>query len=199
MERKKSLGIVLKKQVPRRQKISLLDRHFGRIEAVPMSMHAALRMGNGAVVEYTLEKKQPFLLHDITLLESMSEVSPKDLLFFHHLLEMSYYGIPLEGQAEDIFELLVLTLRNLDHICVQSSRQKLVVSKLFLLMGADVNRAVEPILQQLSQVGELLQWVALDIDEENEQALDVWIYQYIQHHPCAHLFKTIQFLTDGRR
>ena len=103
----RSCGIVLRRQEPRRQSISLLHRHLGRIETFSASLYAGRLITNGSLIEYALDQKgQNFVLHDILLIEQLSYAKIGDMRFFHHLLELAYYGIPIGAGALDIFELL---------------------------------------------------------------------------------------------
>ncbi|HJM68613.1 MAG TPA: hypothetical protein QGF02_01585 [Candidatus Babeliales bacterium] len=196
MNRKKSIGIVLKKQFPRHQKISLLDQTYGRIEAIPISVHAIARVSHGSLVEYVAEQQgHHFVLHEMQLLETLPRMTEQSMLFFHHVLEIVYYDVPLGAASDDLFHLLTSIQQHLVHICADTSLQKLALGKLYLLLGADVHSSVEAILQQALKSQDILQMTAIEVDQTSEHALDAWMHSYIQTHPCAHMFKTIHFLT----
>ncbi|OGB96997.1 hypothetical protein A3F06_01435 [candidate division TM6 bacterium RIFCSPHIGHO2_12_FULL_36_22] len=196
MNRKKSIGIVLKKQFPRQQKISLLDQTYGRIEAVPISMHAIARVSHGSLVEYVAEQQgHHFILHDMQLLATLPRITEQNMLFFHHILEIVYFDVPLGAISEDVFHLLISIQQHLTYICAETNLQKLALGKLYLLLGADVHSSVEVILQKTLQSPDILQMIAIEVDQTSKHALDAWVHNYIQTHPCAHMFKTINFLT----
>ena len=200
MNRKKSIGVVLKKQFPRHQKISLLDQAFGRLEGVPTSLHAIARVSHGSLVEYVVEPQgQVYFLHEMQLIENMHYSAEQDILFFHHVLEMIYYGVPVGAIPDDIYDLLTSIQKNLTHVCTKPSMKKLSIGKLFVLLGADVDGSVENILKEALRFHDILEMISIEIDQTSENALDAWIHQYIQTHPFSHMFKTIHFLNDVRR
>ena len=132
------------------------------------------------------------------LLENMSGITQQKMLFFHHILEMIYFGVPLGATSLDIFELVTAIQQHLSYICTKTRLQKISLGKLLLLLGADVDGSVESILQQILQAPDILHMLSIDIDQTSEHALEGWIHNYIQTHPCAHMFKTIHFLSNVR-
>jgi hypothetical protein len=194
-----SCGIVLKRQQPRRLHISLLDRCLGRIEAYPSSVANCRNVCNGALVEYVIEQRPlGALLHDVKILDMVSYSSTLEMKFFHHLLELAYYGIPIGAGAADIFEHIVFVQENLVIISQDNSIQKKIIAKLLLLLGSESDAAVQPILQAVSECYKLNEFVHCAIEKEEERVLEVWIYHVVQGHPCARMFKTIQLLDDIR-
>src|SRR5581483_3565729 len=108
MQLQVSHGIVLHTQFPH-QKCALFDKQIGHVHAY---MHNNRKLKNifpGAYISYALEPwRSNYKITDIELIGLPAQWAQQDLLFLHHILELSYYFLPLHCNAHELFELLRL-------------------------------------------------------------------------------------------
>ncbi len=183
-------GIVLKNISS--YKSALLDKQRGRIDAIFTKSLCV-----GALVNYSVEKERNtfFYLNDITLTDLPFTLARQDLLFWHHVLELCFYFVPVGSYTPGMFELCTFLYTVDNNICWPTQSKKLYLFKLLTTIG------IYPRLPQLS-VEKLHYFISLPlsaviheiIDKQHEKKLDEWLRVCISDHPSVMQFNTIHYL-----
>ena len=183
-------GIVLKKLS--QHKIAILDERIGRIDGVSVKPPHL-----GSLILYTVERKKGTLsfLSECSITDLPFFWGRSDILFWHHVLELSYFFMPVGSYAAQLFELLsflytvdkesswgphakkLYLFKLLSTIGIQAEIPKISVLKLHLFLAM-------PPVQMSEEV----------LDEESEKILDEWLRVCVAEHPAIEQFKTIHFL-----
>lgn len=185
------LGIVLKTFFSSAYKISLLDLDHGKITAVPSTNQICA----GALVRYMLAKRgNNYQISSIEYIALPLALDRNDLFFYHHVLELCYYFVPLDGGPCNLFYVVrQLALLDGEHL---SYRYKIFfLVRLFLIFGihSEIPHGQWPLLKQI---------FASDVDSIIIETLDLktvdemrgWLHSCLIHHPLLKQFKTLQFL-----
>lgn len=213
----RSRGIVLKSYLPRKHKYLLLDREQGAIEVVAISQEQSQRLCNGAIVAYhAREQRSIFVLQSVDILAVPFAWARHDILFLHHLLEITSFFVRPGNPAPEIFDLLQIVYKS----SLRSSKlfKKLVVARFFLSLGSwpetDLWQKPEMIgaLEIVGKGGDF-EYTADDISVGNSElynhrhqiqsldvelmlALDAWLWACIREHPHQAMLNTVHFLSD---
>lgn len=170
-------GFVLKNFFPSKQKLLILDREQGTLEAVVMNQALSTqRLRVGTLIAYHLEERQPLpWLHAINILDMPFAWAREDILFLHHVLEIIQQFAPPAQPQPHAFTLLT----NLYNNPVRSSAlfKKQLLAQLFLMFGLPSHDGPQP--HTLSS-----------------EELDLWLLRCVQEHPYHELFKTMHFLAQ---
>lgn len=184
-------AIVLK-QLPSIHRVAILDRHAGRLDAIVRK-----RAHVGSMIEYKVERA-----HDTTvfvshyqIIDMPFELARDDVLFWHHVLELCYYFVPLGSYTPKLFELCAFLYTVDTSACWQVQSKKLFLFKLLTTIG------LYPQLQRLS-LEKMHYFMALNIsdimteviDTQHEEILDEWLRVCIGEHPAVAKFNTIHYL-----
>src|SRR5882724_2260088 len=171
-----SVGIVLRRMVGSRHKISLLDRQYGRIECIIGSPDVCV----GSLISYTVhDQRGIFFLRDMQGVYTPLSLGSSDLLFLHHILELLYYFAPIGSCVSGIFDLLAF-LYTVEHMLISKVFKKFFLLKLLSLLG------VVPELDSMrsSTISQLVM-VDMDsfsddlVDEACEKKLDRWLWHCV--------------------
>lgn len=173
-------------------KVALLDSQEGRLDAViKKPVHV------GSMIEYSIQRRVgPIVYLDHSLLIDLPfDLAKDDLLFWHHVLELCYYFMPLGSFTPQLFELcaFLYTVDTKEHWNAQC--KKLYLFKLLTTIGLYSQ------LPQLS-LAKMHYFMALDlhaiaretVDVQDEQLLDEWLRLCIAQHPAVAKFNTIHYL-----
>lgn len=184
-------GIVLKTFFTSKCKVALLDLEYGKITAVPSSEQICV----GALVRYMIAKRSgSYQISGIEYIALPLALDRNDLFFYHHVLELCYYFIPLDSGPCNLFYVVrQLSLLNGEHL---SYRYKIFfLVRLFLIIGihSEIPHGQWPSLKQM---------FATDVDSIIIEAIDLktidemrgWLHSCLAHHPLLKQFKTLQFL-----
>lgn len=122
---RKHRGIVLRRYTPRKSKIIVLDRELGKIESIP---HVDI-LCHGAVIEY-FPKKMCLLykLESFQLIVAPLHFARDHIQFLHHVLELTYYFVPLDSRVPEIFDLLLFLYRMKNSSCTATFQNFLCVN-----------------------------------------------------------------------
>lgn len=173
----------------------LFDAVLGKIIGVPNRD----TLCSGALITYTLQQNRLCdMLRDIEILDVPFKLARIDILFFHHVLEMCYYSMPVGLPAPELFEWLELFCTS-SALPTSVDKRKLLLLKLFGLLG------MYPENQTLNTPN-IHYLLSLPIDSivhesiklENEQEINNWLLGCVVVHPYVNYFKTITFLTKSR-
>lgn len=191
----KQYGIVLKRFVPKKQKIAVFDRSLGRIDCIP---HIDT-LCHGAVISYYVGKTQPLHhLHNVELIDVPFSLAHAHIHFLHKVLLVCYYFIPQGSAAPEAFDLLRFLYTIENNKCVKQF-QLVFVCKLFALLGFVPNTlAVDQFIVDQLLTTSIDRLTNYPLELGIEQLLGQWIDACIALHPRAQLLKTmILFKTDG--
>lgn len=188
---KRHTGIIIKKHAPKNMKVSLLDSELGKINAV---FHDDT-LSRGSLVRYNAKPKESIVfISDIELLDVPMVLAKDDLLFFHHVLELCYYFLPLEFPVEDIFDLM-MDLYTPHEYMQQSIGKQLFLCKFFSLLGIypEGEKFQKPHFHTIASTPiDILLQQNIDLVTEND--MHEWLWHCIKTHPYADYFKTLHFI-----
>lgn len=184
-------AIVLK-QLPSIHRVAILDRRVGRLDAVVRKQAHV-----GSMIEYAVERRSDtmvFVSHH-QIIDMPFELAREDVLFWHHVLELCYYFVPLGSYTPKLFELCAFLYTVDTDVCWRVQSKKLYLFKLLTTIG------LYPRIQRFS-LEKMHYFMALNvsqimqeqIDEQQEKILDEWLRVCIGEHPAIAKFNTIHYL-----
>ncbi len=191
------IGVVLKNYEPKSSKIALVDKELGRIDGVVFSRTICV----GSLLHYDVQRgRNGYLLEHVKVDNLPLALARSDLLFFHHVLELCYYFIPVASEVAGIFELLQF-LYTVEYSACSKQSKKLFVLKLLATIGlySEVSDMHEQTIRKLLAVP-LNMIVHELLDEASEKIMDDWLLRCIAEHPFVKYFNTMHFLiTNGSK
>ena len=102
-------GIVLRANSAYKSTVTVLDKCCGKKEGFIAIKKRTHNLSHGALLCYSAKEKQSRLwLDDIHLLDMAEHWAGEHFLFFHHILELADYFLPLNQEASSVFQLLRL-------------------------------------------------------------------------------------------
>src|SRR3990167_5743477 len=92
------------RQLATPHKIALLDHSAGRVDGIIASPLVRV----GSMIEYRVDKHKGTLryIKYHTIVGVPLSIARVDILFWHHVLELCYYFVPLGSFTQQLFELL---------------------------------------------------------------------------------------------
>jgi hypothetical protein len=187
------LAIVIKSFQPMINKIAVLDHAQGRIDLVVLRDQIV----TGSLIRYraipayhSMDGVADFVLEDIPF-----ELARTDLLFFHHILEVCYYFIPLGAPVAEIFDLLLFLYSSDKQLWQEYSFKMVFMVRLLIEIGFySVSLELE------KKVMETLRYSPFNdtmhtIATTHEKTINRWLRRCIAEHPRGNIFKTVHFLT----
>lgn len=188
-------GIVLKTFLPDKYKVIIFDRSLGKFDAIVPSTIKHFNLCNGLLVNYNYQLKGKLqFIDNINIINDPFLLAQNDLLFFHHILELCYYFIPMGISCDDLFDFIKFLFFSPQKLKTVKS-QKILLCRFFLLLGMYPECKTSPKFNYLMSIPIDIVDNEL-IDLENEKELNLWIIKCINIHPYAKSFKTINFLTE---
>lgn len=188
------VGIVLKTFFPKKRKIAVLDKEAGMIEYIPDTENIC----QGALIHYYITEGKNSFIRGIENVGMPLALAKQDLLFFHHVLEMCYFFMPVGVSNPDIFA-LVEFLYTLDSSRLSPSIKKIFMMKLFAMFGVypEHKRFHTAYYYQLAALptSTLLEQ---ELDAQAHTDMDEWLQLCVASHPYNEQFKTVHFLDEGR-
>lgn len=182
-------GIILQTYI-RGHKFSLFDKQIGRIDAFIKEPRKAKKLFPGALIYYTLEEwRHNYKITDIELVSKPADWAQQDLLFLHHVLELSYYFLPLHSNAVELYNLLDGLYQP------HKLSQKKFMCRFFQRLGIYPEQAAHYdnafleyiFLTPLNMTSQL-------IDSKIEKSLHQWLHECVHTHSQASRLKTVHFL-----
>ncbi|MCK9543022.1 MAG: hypothetical protein M0R03_13450 [Novosphingobium sp.] len=186
-------GIILKNYL---NKIFVLDRKLGKIRcSIKLSRYNS-KLINGAYISYMLEDtidiSNSYKISDIKILNtfnSISNYSYNNLIFFHHVLEISYYFLPLDHN-ENIDYIFKLILVLYDSNVQDKLFTKLFLYKFFKALNIYPEYKYKDSLRDFTN----------NFDWKNNlklnNSLKIWLTLCISCQPYYNRLKTITFLKE---
>lgn len=187
----KNCGIILRTYYPYKQKISLFDKEHGRIEVcinIANTKHAH-QLNNGTILYYSLTlHPSPCKIDTIEVIAIPFELAKHDLVFFHHILELSYYFLPPGAAAPDTFDLIMYLFNTVTY----TFDKQLILFRFFISLGMYPEHIpFEKSYFHYLASQKLEIFFQEKLDEMHHKVLESWLLQCIAMHPHKNQFKTI--------
>lgn len=185
------VGIILKKRMNR---ITVLNSHLGKLKLLSMDETLCV----GALIQYQLVSQKQMLIRNVETMMLPLHLAQDDILFFHLVLELSFYFLSEVVPSADVFQLLQF----LYHYSVRPLTilfKKVFIAKLLLLCGAypEHQKFQGSYFKMLiSESVDII--VDRGLDLRFERCLDEWLFSCVSMHPSSEYFKTIYFLAESR-
>lgn len=176
-------------------KVALLDSKVGRVDGIVAKQPCV-----GALLEYIVDREHnsSVFIARYSIIDLPFALGRDDILFWHHVLELCFYFVPVGYQVESLFELLQFLYT------VDSSRPWNVQSKklyLFKLLAAIGLYDALPQLVPVERVYQLLaltpdQIIQVTLDEKSKRVVNRWLRTCIVEHPKIQDFHTVHYLVN---
>jgi hypothetical protein len=185
-------GIVLRTYQPYKNQVCLIDKVYGRIDAIIFKGSLMA----GSMIEYRLEERRhgPMILNDIVLHEAPLLLARHDILFLHHLLELCYHFIPIASGTVGVFDLLQV-LYSADIQQWHNESKKLFLFRVLMCIGMystqiDMEKALITLLVNVP----LGTAYMAELAKNHADLINKWLHACVREHPYVQKFKTIHFL-----
>lgn len=185
------VGIVVK-IIRGQHTVALIDEKVGRVDAI-----VRVPVCVGSLVEYTIERERgPYVyLTELKITDLPFALGRDDIHFWHHVLELCYYFVPVGTSAYPVFELLRF-LYDVDVSAPWSMQsKKLYLFKLLTAIGlySELPQLPQVTLYRLLgvPVQEMVHYV---LDTDSEACIDTWLKACVAQHPAIQKFNTVYFL-----
>lgn len=185
------IGIVLRHQ-PEKGKIALIDHEGLRIEAYSNKETVIV----GSLIGYThTQHHVHYQVSNIEIIDVPMQLVRKDVLFFHHILEVCYYFIPVGSCIKDVFNFLCLLYDPTYAECSKNIKN-FFIGKLLILIGHYSELpSHQQLLAQIRKAGiDISEIEAIDL--KGKEMLVRWIKRCVAEHPLIANFNTIHFLMN---
>ena len=193
-------------------KVAALTQTMGKIILVALNDRQIQRMHNGSVVTATLVHKHQALYRatDLEIVSTPLPTIPDDIYWLHHLLELSYFFLPLHDQATKHFFILsscLIFIRNhIHHYDGWHSLKFFCIAMFLMHIGFNPPEHLERSLRTFSDT--LFSFIDFDEKQKIEclssqlenfpsiflSELKTWLITCIQSHPRIQMFKTLGFM-----
>ena len=193
-------GIVIHSYMPYKKKVIMLDHNLGKIEALPDNSAMKERLVHGAFIEYRCEPwHHMYALQDSAYIDFPA--AWVDLLFLHHILEMSNYFLVAHCNVSSVFEHFMNLYKPFEHAQIYLAK-KIFVCRFFSLLGICPYDALDYDSHFFNLISGHID-IMLSIQKVDtiylEKKIDRWLLGCIQTHPHAHMLKTINFITNNEQ
>lgn len=189
----KEKGIVLKKYLPKKNKLCIFDYSLGKIFCITGIKNAFDKIAAGFLVEYSRTAYN--MLYSVESLEIINApfiIAKNDIFFLHHVLELCYYFIPENCSSKQIFDLIYFLL-NFAQISEYPLYKKIFLMRLFAYIGMypQDERLQSSCVYQLLYGPLDTAHDSLILSKDEHKALNYWLLDCINIHPQRNQFKTI--------
>jgi len=184
----RSIGILVRITKDQQPTYIIVDEEYGKFSAIAVRSD----ISRGSLLSYSVtQQRNKTCIHGIDVLDLPTINNEYDLIFFHQVLELVYYFLPLGKQASDIFCLLLYLYASFEQLH-SDGLKKLFLSKLFAHLGfypegQEVNFSFFSMIRMES----IEVVISRKVDLSLERKLDRWLDYCISLHPCTKYFKAI--------
>lgn len=209
--RAQQLGLVLKNFFPEQNKLAILTRNFGRLDLLVASQStsklAITKISYGMLIGFTgatgaeldsanFTKSTGVHKFKITTVELvyLPTVLPAQLLFWHQLLELIFYTVPVGLYIPGFFEQIGLVSANLN-LFSHSGQKLLILCKVLSLLGiypVDYQNFPLELQVLIRQPIDISTYQKIDLGWES--VLQQWWQTSMAAHPKVKFFKTYGLL-----
>jgi hypothetical protein len=186
-----NLGIILRHSTAK-NKIELINHEDMRIEAY-CSQEAIVV---GSLISYSITSYRAHAqITNIEIIDVPLLLVRNDVLFFHHILELCYYFIPVGSCIKNVFNFVCLLYDPAYADCSKNIKN-FFIGKLLILIGhyPDLPDHM-PLLDQIRKMDIDISEIET-IDLKGKQMLKHWIKRCLAEHPMIANFNTIHFLMN---
>ena len=194
----REIGFVLKRFIPRGNKVSFLSSTRGKISVSPKTR--CDQLWPGMLIDCVLSKHRTFYRADDPKILLMPT---SEIYWLHNMLELIYYFSPSDEPAPEIFALLYRAIEFLSYdINIELSFiKKLFVVKLLKCFGFYPSKERIPSFSFFENLvcgsvdfrnnPESLRNLQKDTMSIELDSVDKWIFTCVNRHPNVRFFKTL--------
>jgi hypothetical protein len=210
---KKTLGFLLKRFFPKKQKFSIFCANLGRITATTSNISTCNSLWPGMLISFDYihnRHNNMYFIKNTEIIMNPEVQINTELYWLHHVLEICYYFLPLEQPNHHIFHHLCnfFSLYKIEkHFVLHHTKTDYInyiyVMKLLSLFGFYPEKALLTYLKLYEDLTSL--YIDFDdprkveslsqklhvITEKEGKKIKWWILRCIEHHPYFKKFKTI--------
>lgn len=127
-------AIVLKNYLPKKNKVTILHEHVGKVTIFVDEKKDAARLCNGSLLYCQIIKKKSSYQYDFVDAYFIPRYDlDHDLYFIHDILKICLQFMPDQVAMRDVFHLIMDMYKQLDTL--QACQKKIYLLKLFLYLG----------------------------------------------------------------
>lgn len=189
-------GIVLYRNAQNPHRMRVFDHQCGPIDVSIMGTIPPL----GALIQYTKEKKQVvYVVRNQHVLRLPSFAHVDDVFFFHHVLEICYYFVPLFHCEQEVLSLVGILYKKDSSVWKTTYGKAIFLCKLLSIIGVHPVSPDESYYTIASCVQRysLEQLLQAAISHEITHDLAQWIFICLHAHPDISKFKTMKFFKES--
>ncbi len=183
----RNVGIVIRVGEGKKATYVILDQEYGKMNVFANRDD----ISSGSLIAYCRLSQFQNYIHKINLIDLPDIKNEVDLIFFHQVLEIAYYFLPLDKAVPDIFCILLYLYSSFESFSTDCLK-KLFLVKLFSHLGfyPEGEYAYNPLFKMV-RMESLEVIIRVKIDLSLERKLDRWLDYCISLHPCTRCFKAI--------
>lgn len=190
-----SIGIILNINISTYRAI-LFDKFLGKIN-IPMfqKFNTSNNLCNGALISYSLNiENEKAKIQGINIIDVPFLIAKKNILFFHHIIELCNFFVPIGLPSNELFEMLNFAFYSFDEELNNLQKQKIFLTKFFLSIGNyPENEALKSYIYEIMKIP-IDTVINTQIDLKDEKELNLWILKCMNMNPYFKYFKTTNFL-----
>lgn len=184
-------GLVLKTHFPKKRTITVLEKEGGMQHYVSQTEDICA----GTLIQYQVTHGLA-----IPVMRAMEKIAlplmraRQDILFFHHILELCYYFVPIGSHMPEVYYLIEPVMMH-EHTLITIAEKKLFLITLFRAFGITPEQEKTHAALYRYQHRESVDTLghnSLELDVEH--IVDAWLLECLSLHPYADQFKTVHFL-----
>lgn len=188
-------GLVLKTHFPKKRTITVLEKQGGLAHYITKTEDICA----GTLIQYQVDTGLA-----LPCLRAMEKIAlpliraRDDILFFHHILELCYYFVPVASHMPEVYMLIEPFVMQ-EHTLKNVAEKKFFLVNLFRAFGITPEHENTHAALYAYQYG-----ISVDSTGSNtleldiERVVDAWLLQCLSLHPYADQFKTMHFLAVNR-
>ncbi len=173
-------------------KVALLDKQHGRLDGIFFKpLHV------GSLMKYAIEKERGTMIYlaDCQIIDLPFALARDDILFWHHVLELCFYFVPLGNFIPQLFELCTFLYTVDTETCWRTQSKKLYLFRLLTTIGVYPRLPQWPPARLHYFMSLPVSAIAGEIlDEQHEKTLGEWLRVCVADHPAVAKFKTVHYL-----
>jgi len=179
--------------MPYKQSFSVFDSKIGKVLCY-WNTNKPLNLRPGFLISYNIHMKGNFyIITNLDVINFPYELIGKNFEFFHFIIELCDYFLPLHNTAEDLFLFLNKVYDGVDNFGTAISIKSFLFQLLTLLNLYPKDFLLESAIRNVIFSPEL----RLDIEEENlHLLLDNWLLGCIKDNEFCHRIKSFKFLKE---
>ena len=184
-------GLVLKTHFPKKRTITVLEKEGGAAQYSVQTEDICA----GTLIQYRVDTGL-----SVPCMRAIEKIglpllrARQDILFFHHVLELCYYFVPVASHMPEVYA-HIEPLMLVEHTLERSAEKKFFLVNLFHAFGITPEHEQTHAALYAYQHGisvDSMGYNTLELDIE--RIVDAWLLECLSLHPYADQFKTAHFL-----